>query len=430
MPIFPLEPFLQPLANNPWTYLVFGLVGFAFGYVLEISGFGNSKKLAAQFYFKDLTVLKVMFTAIVVAMVLIFFSVGIGLLDFSKVWVNPTYFGPGIVGGLIMGVGFIIGGFCPGTSLVSASTLKLDGIAFALGTVFGVWAFGETVDWYWQWWNTGGYLGRLTFMDLLNVPSGVVVVAVVLMALFMFWGGEQLERIIGKKDLSAEPKKRKYAALALFGGAVAVLIITSPFLVNLNKPEGLIVEDTQAVSRWKLVAAEKEQVLANREVQIHPGELLASLADDRLQIVMLDARTESDYNLFHLEGARRVDPGDLLNLANDFVATFSPNTVYVVMSNDEAAATEVWKVLEAKSVPNVYILEGGVNEWISIFGADDPQITPTPTPPGSDVLSYSFAAALGDRYHASFPSAHEYEIEFTPKIKLELKRDKSGGGCG
>lgn len=430
MPIFPLEPFLQPLANNPWTYLVFALVGFGFGFVLEISGFGNSKKLAAQFYFKDLTVLKVMFTAIVVAMVLIFFSAAIGILDFSKVWVNPTYLWPGIVGGLIMGVGFIVGGFCPGTSLVSASTLKLDGIAFALGTLVGVWGFGETADWFWQWWNTSGYYGRLTFMDLFNVPSGVVVVAVVLMALFMFWGGEQLERIIGKRDLKAEPKQRKYAALALFAGAVAVLILTSPFVVNLNKPAGLIVDDSEAVAKWKLIAAEKEQILAAREVQIHPGEMLASMTNNQIQLVMLDARTESDFNLFHIAGAQRVNTADLTTLANDFVATSSNNTVYVVMSNDEAAATDVWKVLVAKGVPNVYILEGGINHWISIFGAEDPQVTPTPTAPGSDALAYAFPAALGDRYIASFPSSHEYEIEYTPKIKLELKRDKSGGGCG
>ena len=74
-------------------------------------------KLAAQFYFKDMTVLKVMFTAIVVAMVLIFLTTGFGWLDFNLIWVNPTYLWPGIVGGLIMGVGFIVGGFCPGTSL-------------------------------------------------------------------------------------------------------------------------------------------------------------------------------------------------------------------------------------------------------------------------------------------------------------------------
>jgi hypothetical protein len=60
MAAFPL-----PLAEllGPWgAYLVYLLIGFAFGAVLEMAGFAKSTKLAAQFYFKDMTVLKVMFT--------------------------------------------------------------------------------------------------------------------------------------------------------------------------------------------------------------------------------------------------------------------------------------------------------------------------------------------------------------------------------
>jgi uncharacterized membrane protein len=114
---FPLP--LETLIGKPLMYALFALIGFGFGFVLESSGFGNSKKLAAQFYFRDMTVLKVMFGAIVTAMVLIFTMVGLGVLDFNQLWVNPTYLWSGIVGGLIMGVGFIVGGFCPGTSLVA-----------------------------------------------------------------------------------------------------------------------------------------------------------------------------------------------------------------------------------------------------------------------------------------------------------------------
>jgi len=118
---FPLQSFIAVSASNPWTYVLFAVIGFAFGYTLEMSGFGDSRKLAAQFYFTEMTVLKVMFTAITVAMVLLFGAVGLGILDFSQVWVNPTYLASGILGGLIMGVGFIVGGFCPTTSLASAS---------------------------------------------------------------------------------------------------------------------------------------------------------------------------------------------------------------------------------------------------------------------------------------------------------------------
>lgn len=69
------------------------LIGFAFGHVLEISGFAISTRLAAHFYFKDMTVLKVMFRAIIVAMVLIFLAAGLGLLDYNLIWVKPTYEG-------------------------------------------------------------------------------------------------------------------------------------------------------------------------------------------------------------------------------------------------------------------------------------------------------------------------------------------------
>ena len=106
---FPLS--LSTLIGQVGFYLVVLLIGFGFGYVLESSGFNHSPTLAAQFYFKDLTVFKVFFTAIVVAMLLIFGAAAVGLLDYNLIWVNPTYLASGIVGGLIMGVGFILGGF-------------------------------------------------------------------------------------------------------------------------------------------------------------------------------------------------------------------------------------------------------------------------------------------------------------------------------
>jgi rhodanese-related sulfurtransferase len=425
MPIFPLEPFLRPLAENPWTYLVFGVIGFAFGFVLESSGFGNSKKLAAQFYFKDLTVLKVMFGAIVTAMVLLFLSSALGILDFNLVYVPETHLWPGILGGLIMGVGFIIGGFCPGTSLVSAATFKIDGLFFALGVLFGIWSFGETVDLYWTWWNTNSYYGRLTLMDVFHLPTGWVVLLVVCMALFMFWGGEQLERIFGKRDLKKEPKQRIFGAVALVIVALAIIVLGEPTLAE--KYERATI--TRTVDGEK-IALSGEELLARRLVQIHPAELLNTLADPRLNTIMLDVRSEADYNLFHLRGARRVSLADVADLVPALLVNDSSRTIVVVMSNDEAAATEAWRILVAESVPNVYILEGGINNWISIFGAGEADIIPTPVPGAVDRLDYSFPAALGDRYEAADPNPHEWEIEYTPRIELERRRGPSGGGCG
>jgi hypothetical protein len=194
-----MAPFdLVALFGTTGSYLVYIAIGFAFGFILESSGFGDSRLLAAQFYFRELRVLKVMFSAIVVAMILIFWSTALGLLDYDEIWVKPTYLWPGIAGGLIMGVGFILGGYCPGTSLVSVATPKLDGAFFLLGIIVGVILFGETAGLINTFWNSG-YLGIFTLPELLHLETGVVVLLVTCLALAMFAGFEWLRRkIYGK----------------------------------------------------------------------------------------------------------------------------------------------------------------------------------------------------------------------------------------
>jgi len=185
-----MAPFdLVALFGTGGSYFIYLAIGFAFGFILESSGFGDSRLLAAQFYFRELRVLKVMFTAIVVAMILIFWSTALGLLDYDEIWVKPTYLWPGIAGGLIMGIGFILGGYCPGTSLVSVATLKVDGLFFLLGHITGVIIFGETVQHINTFWNSG-YLGFFTLPELLHLETGVVVFLVTCLALAMFAGFE------------------------------------------------------------------------------------------------------------------------------------------------------------------------------------------------------------------------------------------------
>jgi rhodanese-related sulfurtransferase len=412
--LFPL-PILQNVsAAAPWTYLVFALIGFGFGYVLESSGFGNSKKLAAQFYFTELTVLKVMFGAIVTAMVLLFTMIGLGILDYNQIWVNPTYLWSGILGGLIMGVGFIVGGFCPGTSLVAMATRKIDGVFFVLGGLFGIFLFGETEPLYDLWWQTSGYLGRLTIQDWLGLPTGVVVTLVIFMALFMFWGSEQLERIFGKRDLSQEPKLRIVGAAALAALAIGTILIG----------------DATTEEKWTRLEPVKAPLLAERAVQVSPGEVLTNMEDNQVKAIILDVRPENEYNLFHIVGAINLPLSQLKAAIPGMIATHAGNTAYFVVSNDEDLATEAWKILVAESLPNVYIIEGGINNWIATFDAEETEIQPVAISNGIDVLRFSFPAALGSRYQCADPNPHAFHFEYEPKVKLELKRDKSGGGCG
>jgi rhodanese-related sulfurtransferase len=287
----------------------------------------------------------------------------------------------------------------------------LDAIFFTLGVFFGIFLFGETVSNFSTFWYSS-YLGRFTLPELFGVPTGWVVLGVVLMALFMFFGAEQLEKIFGKKDPSKAPKWRYAAAGALVAIAVALVIAGQP---TNNE-------------RWASISGEKQALLDERQVQIHPGELLDLIHDNQIKIIMLDVRDEMDYNLFHILDARHIPINELQGIVSDL--HFEPaNTVFVTMSNDETAATDAWKYLVAESVPNVYILEGGINNWIATFGDDD--LTKTlNSGAGDDQLCYIFDSALGSRNPAAEPDAESVELIYTPKVKLELKRAPISGGCG
>ncbi len=168
------------------------ILGIGFGFWLERAGFGESRKLALQFYFRDMTVLKVMFTAIVTAMLGLLYLALFGFLDLSKVYVNPTFLGAQIFGGLIFGIGFVMGGYCPGTSVVGAVLGRIDAYFFLGGILFGMLVFGEMFPWIEGLYNSGA-MGTVKISDWLNVHLGLVGFLVVVLAIGMFLGAEWLE---------------------------------------------------------------------------------------------------------------------------------------------------------------------------------------------------------------------------------------------
>ncbi|MCX8009995.1 MAG: YeeE/YedE family protein [Ignavibacteria bacterium] len=174
------------------------LIGIGFGFFLEQAGFGSGRKLAAQFYFTDMSVLKVMFSAIVTAMLGIFFLSVIGFMDINLVYVSPTYLVPQIVGGLILGVGFVIGGYCPGTSAVAASTGRIDGLIYLAGIIVGIFVFGEMFPLLGGFYNSTP-MGSITLPQLLNVSYGLLVFAVVIMAIGAFTAAEWGEKKMASK---------------------------------------------------------------------------------------------------------------------------------------------------------------------------------------------------------------------------------------
>ena len=186
-----------------FSLVVAFVIGIGFGFSLERGGFGNARILAAQFYFYNMRVLKVMFTAIVTAMLGLFYFSWIGLLDMSLVYATDTYLLPQIVGGLLLGIGFVIGGYCPGTSVVSMSTGRTDGLIYVFGMLFGIFVFGEVFPLLEGFYNST-YMGRVLLPQYFGVSIGLVVFLVVFMALGAFAAGEWAEKKFAKKGRIAE----------------------------------------------------------------------------------------------------------------------------------------------------------------------------------------------------------------------------------
>lgn len=84
--------------------------------------------------------------------------------------------------------------------------MKLDGVFYLGGLFIGFFLFGSTVDGFWSFWNNSGFAGSLTLPRWLGLPDEVVVFAVVVMALAMFWAGEKVERIFTARRNEARRK--------------------------------------------------------------------------------------------------------------------------------------------------------------------------------------------------------------------------------
>ena len=175
------------------------LIGIGFGFVLEASGFSSSRKLAGVFYGYDTVVLKVFFTAAITGMVGLLFLSLFTWINLDLVYINPTYLYSAIAGGIIMGVGFIVGGFCPGTSFCAASIGKIDAMFFVGGLLLGVLIFAEAFPLLEEFFYAKN-MGIPTLSEKLGLKDGVVVLGIIIVAMGMFWVGEWAEKKFPREE--------------------------------------------------------------------------------------------------------------------------------------------------------------------------------------------------------------------------------------
>jgi len=187
--------------GSEWNLLAALFIGIAFGWVLERAGFSTSRKLAGVFYGYDFVVIKVFFTAAITAALGLLFLNFFGVFDFGNVWMPTTYLWPTLVGGIIMGLGFVLGGFCPGTSVCAAAIGKLDALAFIGGITLGIFLYAFTYEPVWEALRGSGKLGKVKIGELIGVNEGVAVLVFIAFGLFAFWLVDKIKKVYKIKDV-------------------------------------------------------------------------------------------------------------------------------------------------------------------------------------------------------------------------------------
>lgn len=186
-PLYPYEMISQTVN------LLLGLaIGVGFGFALESGGLGDARKLVGQFLLKDMAVFKVMFTAIITAMLgLFFFSWG-GLINLELLQISDSYLAPQLVGGLILGAGFAIAGYCPGTAVVGMASGKIDALycfgGLFVGSILFSLSFTRLESFYNSTQLSEGHLSAV-----LSIQTGALIFLLILIAVAGFALSEKLE---------------------------------------------------------------------------------------------------------------------------------------------------------------------------------------------------------------------------------------------
>lgn len=337
------------LFGDEASFVIAFAIGIGFGFFLERAGFGSARKLAAQFYLRDMSVLKVMFTAIITAMTGLYLLSRLGVVDLSLVYLVPTFVVPQIVGGLLLGIGFTIGGYCPGTSCVSAATGRLDGMVYLVGMIAGLVGFAEFYP-HIQGFAQSMPMGQITLPRLFNLPYGFIVLAVVLMAIGAFIFAEWAEKKFGGREPSLEgsliAKTRRLTpvrvlALGLLAAGLVSSVAGDPY------------RGSHATIDTKDLALRAAKGLDSVSV----SDLADWIIQGRDDFKLIDLRGEKDFAAYHIPTAESIP---LASLGSDSLAH---NDKLVLCSEDGTEAAKAWFLLEAQGFKSVYLLQGGMRSW-------------------------------------------------------------------
>ncbi len=391
------------IIGQEFNYIIALLIGIAFGFILEQAGFSTSKKLVGVFYGYDFVVLRVFFTAAATALIGLIIFDYLGLIDMSFIYINPTFLQPAIVGGIIMGFGFILGGFCPGTSLVAAATGKIDAMLFIAGSLVGIFAFGEMYpaisDFYYS-----TNLGGIFVYDSLGISRGLFASGLAIVAIVAFILTSKIEEKV-KYGYKPEHPKYKMAIPAIaVGFAAAIVILFLP-------------EKRESVET--LSAQELESTLQNEVKYVTPEELAYDIYYKNAKFLPIDLREEEQFKKYCITGATRMTLKEI-SLTTGKVMLQHPNKRPVFYSADEDMAKRAFLLAQKEGMDNVYVLKGGIDAYKNMLQTQ------------TVAHKAAFIGANGDDFVTRLANYLKSDTTLTKpqeRQKVEVKVVKVKGGC-
>ncbi len=397
---------MGPLYPEPNFNLMLALViGFFFGYLLESAGFSSSKKLVGVFYGYDFTVWRVFFTAAITGMAGILVLAHFGLLNLDAIYINPLYLWSTIVGGILMGFGFIIGGYCPGTGIASTFIGKIDALFVIIGVGLGIlfFIFGYPM---FEGLHKGSYLGTPQLFDSLNISMGLFTFIIIIFAFVTYWGVEKIElKVTNGKSADPTPKGG-FIKIAGFAFVVAVLALFMP------------PKKTETLAEFANPDFGKDMQLN----YITPDEVAVRLVRGDKTMQFVDLRLPGEFKKLALPYAINAKPEQFcqMKMKNIFNAA---GKITIIYSNDvnldrRAAALAVKAGYEPQ---NIYILKGGFPAFKKeILDFKLPSVLPTNR---MERTTYLFRQEYG-------PKVLEILKNSKPR-KIVIKKPKRAlGGCG
>lgn len=407
--MFPFESL--GLAHREAGMIVALLIGVGFGFTLERAGFGRATTLVGQFYLNDMTVFKVMFGAIVTAMLGLVVLGGVGVVDTASVLqtaASETFIWPMLVGGFVLGMGFIVSGYCPGTSLVASASGKLDGMMTFAGVVAGSVLFGELYPLL-AGFAKSGAMGQRFLDQVTGIPRPVLALGVALMAVGMFFGAEKVEQIFGARhagdDDGLRPPRSKGIQRAVFAGIGAVALLAVATLALPGSPRAA-------------AKSEKAKVVPGKKtVRITAAELARRIVDEPWKLRIVDIRDAKKCQAKRVPGSECVEKKKLASLNLDV----GPGTrdLVLICGKDLKWAPRAALTYRGR----VLVLEGGYKAWIA-YALTPPQ-APGAMADQTNWSAYKFRAA----FHQSMTGRKAAPVVKAAKAYAPKRTKKKRGGC-